>query len=149
MTGFPYPPPCPRHDSGVSPGSFDSLKYCFKGGAHAHHQNYSCLLVLTRAPSKTRKTCYFSSENRHRNESQQGPERAPKITTIVKSLSQEACRQRRRMESAKKRSPELSREALMCFRYNKYHASSTLHKVAPGSLSVQFCFPCELLWACC
>ena len=137
-----YPPPCPRHDSGVSPRALFteiSISTYYLRGFQPH---YSPLLALTRIPEKH---THFQIENKAAKVRQKEHPRTLKIKKIIQSLSQDPSWERLGMGSAKSWSPEPSREAPACFRCGKYHASSTLHKIDPGSLFGSCLLPFEFL----
>ena len=142
-----YPPPCPRHDSGVSPRALFteiSISTYYLRGFQPHYPHLPALTCTRRIPEKR---INFSIEKNTEKVCQKEPPRTPKIQKIMKSLSREPSWERLGMGAAKNWSPEPSREAPICFLCGKYHASSTLHKIDPGSLSGSCLLPFGLLWA--
>ena len=134
-----YPPPCPRHDSGVSPRALFteiSISTYYLRGFQPHY------LEL---PASLKNAQIFRSKTKNEKVRQKEPPRTPKIQKIMKSLSREPSWERLGMGAAKNWSPEPSREAPICFLCGKYHASSTLHKIDPGSLSGSCLLPFDLL----
>ena len=104
-----YPPPCPRHDSGVSPRALFTeislLTYYLRG----FQPHYSPLLAITchylhSVASLKHALIFRSITKTKKNEKvrQKEPPRTPKIEKIIKSLSQDPSWECLGMESAKK-----------------------------------------------